>query len=414
MYRWAQLAWHAEKQSQQWQWQWQGRAGQQVPGNSGVLGAHHHDTAPHCTTLHHTEPHCTLTTMAPKKKEVTGDLMISTAEYKKTRDSLRDPEMKLRPRQFAVLVPKLPSHSKAGAMMPGPPKQPRPHSASGEAAANDNDASIAYTYTQVIASLHNLQAGLIHVQHGITDLLSNYRKHCASVLGDEEAEIPPFNDVAAVAASVMEAGRTAADDAKQALAPVDKAIDAGKSKKRKREKKEKDPNAPKKPLTAAFLYHQNARPIVKADLEAALPPGAAMEKNAVQVEVNKRWAELPNENKEQWKAQYRKNMEEYKINLAEYLAKKGIKDAASLVEEEDDEDDDDAEIEAGALESDMSDEDDEASAAKKKSSRSTRNTTETDGDKENAAAAAAAAAATLEKAGKEKKRDRSKRKGEVA
>jgi len=27
--------------------------------------------------------------MAPKKKEATGDLMISTAEYKKTRDSVR-------------------------------------------------------------------------------------------------------------------------------------------------------------------------------------------------------------------------------------------------------------------------------------------------------------------------------------
>lgn len=200
------------------------------------------------------------------------------------------------PRPFPVLLPKSPSQSQAGAMMPEHPKQRKRRIATNNAATND--ASIAYSYNQVIASLHNLQAGLIHVQHGITDLLSNYRKHCASVLGDEEGEIPPFNDVAAVAASVMEAGRTAAEEVKQVVAPVDKAVEVNKSKKRKREKKEKDPNAPKKPLTAAFLYHQNARPIVKADLEAALPPGAIMEKNAVQVEVNKRWAELPEENKE--------------------------------------------------------------------------------------------------------------------
>ncbi|KAA8612460.1 NHP6B Chromatin-associated protein containing the HMG domain protein [Pyrenophora tritici-repentis] len=219
--------------------------------------------------------------MAPKKKEATGDLMISTAEYKKTRDS-------------------------------------------------------------VIASLHNLQAGLIHVQHGITDLLSNYRKHCASVLGDEESEAP-FSDFTTNTQSLADGVRAAADELKQAIAPVENAADANKGKKRKREKKEKDPNAPKKPLTAAFLYAQSARPIVKADLEAALPSGAIMEKNAVQTEVNKRWAELPEENKEQWKAQYRKNLEEYKINLAEYLAKKA-----------------EIEVGTGAVDSDVSDDEEEA------------------------------------------------------
>ncbi|KAF7569304.1 NHP6B Chromatin-associated protein containing the HMG domain protein [Pyrenophora tritici-repentis] len=179
--------------------------------------------------------------------------------------------------------------------MPGRPKQRKRIIATEDAAAND--ASIAYSYNQVIASLHNLQAGLIHVQHGITDLLSNYRKHCASVLGDEESEAP-FSDFTTNTQSLADGVRAAADELKQAIAPVENAADANKGKKRKREKKEKDPNAPKKPLTAAFLYAQSARPIVKADLEAALPSGAIMEKNAVQTEVNKRWAELPEENKE--------------------------------------------------------------------------------------------------------------------
>ena len=183
------------------------------------------------------------------------------------------------------------------ALLPKPPADVTPPLTAHAPTALQHDAK-AYSHDQVIASLHNLQAGLIHVQHGITDLLTNYRKHCASVLGGEEGEIPPFNDVATVAASVMEAGRNAIDETKQLVAPVDKAAEATKGKKRKREKKEKDPNAPKKPLTAAFLYHQHARPIVKADLEAALPPGGQIEKNAVQIEVNKRWNELPEEEKE--------------------------------------------------------------------------------------------------------------------
>jgi len=35
--------------------------------------------------------------------------------------------------------------------------------------------------------------------------------------------------------------------------------------KEKKEKKEKDPNAPKRPLTAYFLYANDMRPKVKAD-----------------------------------------------------------------------------------------------------------------------------------------------------
>jgi transcriptional regulator HMO1 len=45
-----------------------------------------------------------------------------------------------------------------------------------------------------------------------------------------------------------------------AVVPVDGKV------KRKRVKKEKDPNAPKRPLTAFFLYSTYARPLVKSDL----------------------------------------------------------------------------------------------------------------------------------------------------
>lgn len=67
--------------------------------------------------------------------------------------------------------------------------------------------------------------------------------------------------------------------------------------KKKRVKKEKDPNAPKRPLTAAFLYATTARPIVKADLERDLPEDEKLGANAVNEEVNRRWNALPEEDK---------------------------------------------------------------------------------------------------------------------
>lgn len=159
-----------------------------------------------------------------------------------------------------------------------------------------------YSYHQVIVALSNLQGGLTHVQNGLNDLLRAYMQHTASILAGEDGDqlqIP--SSIAATATAAMDAATTAATGITQAVNATSLAsttAEANKSKKRKREKKERDPNAPKKPLTAAFLYHQHARPIVKADLEAALGPGQTIEKNAVQIEVNKRWNELPEEEKE--------------------------------------------------------------------------------------------------------------------
>jgi hypothetical protein len=200
------------------------------------------------------------------------------------------------PQQLPRLLPKSTSQAQAVAMTPAR-STPRKRSSAKKHVTVKVEQQ-AYHGNQVIGSLHNLQAGLAHVQNGITDLLSKYMNHTNSVLGGEEGEMQLSNDVAAVAASAMELGRNAVDSSRQILASADKAVDAKQGKKRKREKKEKDPNAPKKPLTAAFLYAQHARPIIKADLEAALQPGGHIEKNAVQIEVNKRWNELPEEEKE--------------------------------------------------------------------------------------------------------------------
>jgi hypothetical protein len=58
----------------------------------------------------------------------------------------------------------------------------------------------------------------------------------------------------------------------------------------KKPRKEKDPNAPKRPLTAFFLYSGSARPIVKADN----PDAPAADVNA---EILRRWKAISDEDK---------------------------------------------------------------------------------------------------------------------
>jgi hypothetical protein len=163
-------------------------------------------------------------------------------------------------------------------------------------------------------SLTSLQTGIAHVQSGLNDLLRAYMQHTNSILAGQDGDLDSLqlpSSITATANAAMEAASTAVNGIGNVMhAPVpvvDSAAPDGKNKKRKREKKEKDPNAPKKPLTAAFLYAQTARPIVRADLEAALGPGQILEKNAVNLEVNKRWNELADEEKEvskSWWYQY--------------------------------------------------------------------------------------------------------------
>lgn len=62
--------------------------------------------------------------------------------------------------------------------------------------------------------------------------------------------------------------------------------------KKKRVKKERDPNAPKRPLTAFFLYSTYARPEVKKEMGDETSPVD------VNNEILKRWKGMSNEEKE--------------------------------------------------------------------------------------------------------------------
>jgi hypothetical protein len=120
--------------------------------------------------------------------------------------------------------------------------------------------------------------------------------HTSSILAGESGQL----DSLQVPLNVLEGSANAAGSATSApkLAAALTGAGGDGKRKRKREKKERDPNAPKRPLTAAFLYSQHARPIVRRDLEESLPPDGKLEPNAVNLEVTRRWNDMPEEEKE--------------------------------------------------------------------------------------------------------------------
>ncbi|KAF1973692.1 hypothetical protein BU23DRAFT_598826 [Bimuria novae-zelandiae CBS 107.79] len=222
------------------------------------------------------------------------------------------------------------------------------------------------TRDSVIMALTSVQKGLHNVSTNINDLMHAYIKHTSSLLsGGDDGPIEGLQ-LSESAQNMIEE----ADKASKSVANLTKSLtttqageagaaqDAGKTKKRKREKKIRDPNAPKRPLTAAFLFTQSARPIVKHDLENALPEGETLEPKAINNECTRRWNELPEEEKEKWKASYRESLETYTKEMNAYKAQKGAEAAEALAAEEVSD-----EAEAGALDSDgnASDEAEEAS-----------------------------------------------------
>ena len=152
-------------------------------------------------------------------------------------------------------------------------------------------------------ALASVQKGLHNVSNNLNELMHAYIKHTASVLSGEDGALEGLQLSESAQSMIDEADfatKSVANLTRSLTAPVADAADAdtGKTKKRKREKKIKDPNAPKRPLTAAFLYAQSARPIIRKDFENELPAGARLEPNAINLEVNKRWNEMSEEDKE--------------------------------------------------------------------------------------------------------------------
>ena len=119
--------------------------------------------------------------------------------------------------------------------------------------------------------------GLTTLQNSIGDLLRAYMTHCNTIVGggsSNSLDISNFlNNVSGEPLALLETKQ-----------------------RRRRAKKEKDPNAPKRPLTAYFLYSHHARDIIKNDLKAAAN-GVEPKSQEVQDEATRRWNNMAVEEK---------------------------------------------------------------------------------------------------------------------
>ncbi|OJD17692.1 hypothetical protein AJ78_02217 [Emergomyces pasteurianus Ep9510] len=174
-----------------------------------------------------------------------------------------------------------------------------------------NNKATALTYIQVIVSLATLQSA-------VSDLSRAYINHANTVLNRG----PSTLDLGGITSSLLENGLFSGA---RGLSPGGGVagvaggvrgpggdLTAGGKKKRKRAPH--DPNAPKRALTPYFLYMQHNRASIAEELgENARPKEVADE-------GTRRWAEMPDEEKQIWKKLYADNLAIYHEKMRAYKA----------------------------------------------------------------------------------------------
>lgn len=136
------------------------------------------------------------------------------------------------------------------------------------------------TYAQVIVSLAQLQAA-------VSKLSEAYINHANTVLN--RGPTVDIGNIASITNSLYESGLLAGLGGARATSPGAKS-EVGEKKKRKRAPP--DPNAPKRALTPFFLYMKHNR----AEIGEEMGPNA--KPKDVSEEGTRRWAEMPEEEKE--------------------------------------------------------------------------------------------------------------------
>jgi len=129
--------------------------------------------------------------------------------------------------------------------------------------------------------------GLATLQDAIQTLSSAYIKHTNAVLGEHGAGL----DVDMALTKLGENPLLGGLGGLQRAASPARSVADGSADKKERKKRQHDPNAPKRPLTAYFLFMQTARPIIASDLGEGVPKGA------ISTEGTNRWSNMNAEDK---------------------------------------------------------------------------------------------------------------------
>ncbi|EFR04429.1 urease [Nannizzia gypsea CBS 118893] len=164
--------------------------------------------------------------------------------------------------------------------------------------------------------------GLAALQSAVSDLSRAYINHANTVLnrGPSSIDIGGLNSLlenGIFPSSVAGAGAGAggegengasADAAGRAASPGARSV-AGTKRKRVH-----DPNAPKRALTAYFLYMKHERANIAAELGANARP------KEVADEGTRRWGKMPPQEKQKWKDMYAENLAIYNEEMSAYKA----------------------------------------------------------------------------------------------
>ncbi|KAL3463378.1 high mobility group box domain-containing protein [Aspergillus heterothallicus] len=176
---------------------------------------------------------------------------------------------------------------------------PKDDSKSKDGTVTVNIEEFTKTRDSVLASLAQLQAAAFELSRA-------YINHTNTVLGQDTPNV----DLAAftnITASLRESGL---------LGPSVATAAAGDDK-RKRKRAKPDPNAPKRALTPFFLYMKHNRQTIAAEM------GDKAKRNKdVSDEGTRRWAAMPDSQKEIWKKMYADNLATYREQVAAYKAGK--------------------------------------------------------------------------------------------
>ncbi|KAL9620429.1 MAG: hypothetical protein Q9160_005014 [Pyrenula sp. 1 TL-2023] len=164
--------------------------------------------------------------------------------------------------------------------------------------------AIALTHEQVIVALATLQSS-------VQDLSRAYINHANTVLGPGSRG--PTLDLG-LTTTLLEGGLLTG----AARQPSPGAAQDQPAGKKKRKRAPPDPNAPKRALTPYFLFMSSARARIAEEL------GSNMKPKEIADEGTRRWASMPDAEKQVWNSIYQENLAIYRIKMKAYKEGKTV------------------------------------------------------------------------------------------
>ncbi|KAL3472906.1 hypothetical protein BJX99DRAFT_234613 [Aspergillus californicus] len=170
------------------------------------------------------------------------------------------------------------------------------------------DGTVTVNIEEFTKTRDTVLASLAQLQNATFELSRAYINHSNSILGQDTSADDLLSLTSSITASLRASGLI---DAGAFASGAN--LDSGEKKKRKRGGKT-DPNAPKRALTPFFLFMHHNRQAIAEEL------GGGSKPQDVSNEGTKRWAEMPEAQKEVWKKLYADNLAVYREKMEAYKA----------------------------------------------------------------------------------------------